>query len=126
MFVVEKHRMKKPGNTSTLRINSYISIYMWQIGSLGAVLVTLFNNYATFSIFKSSKVFAYSNCILTVLLLVVSVLFVCEANRKAARKRRFISFNELKFNELKVSQNTEFGTDSENEEIELMVPSNDK
>lgn len=113
--------MQQPGNTGMVGINSYISLYVWQIGSLGAVLVTLFNNYATFSIFKSSNVFAYSNCIQTVSLLVVLVLFVCVTNRRAARTRRFVSFNELRFSDLKVSKNTKFGIDSQSEEIELMV-----
>ena len=113
--------MQQSGNMSTVGINSYISLYVWQIGSLGAVLVTLFNNYAIFSIFKSSKVFAYSNSIQTVLLLVLLILFLCVANRRTARTRGFISLNELRLNELKISKNTKFGTDSENEEIELMV-----
>ena len=126
LFLVQQHMKLYQQDTvkeeQRTVINSYITLYVWQIGSLGAVLVTLFNNYAIFNIFKSASVFAYSNFIQTIILLIVFILFVCLVSRRVTRKKRFISFNELSFNEAsKETGRTKISTDSEDEEMELMV-----
>lgn len=118
-------------------MNSIVTLYAWQTSLLGAILLSLLTNYSMFNFFKTTHVFIYSNLIESLFLLVAIVIFSFFATKKKIISKRFISFNELRFNETSKSREdnknqfnnyserlqTQLGDSSmdEDEEIVLMI-----
>lgn len=80
-------------------VNSSVTLYVWQIGLLGSILIALINNYVTFNIFHTANSFVYLNFLQCVSMLLLLCLFSYVSNRKVAKSPRFISFNDLQMNE---------------------------